>query len=89
MGKETSRRPGAFGKLAADARAASAIIDERLMATVMDMHRRFCVEIGGRWVLVCAPRLTEKGVRKLVAQTVAFMGAFPRVAQSLYPQGAD
>jgi hypothetical protein len=73
-----------FRLLAADPYAATAIVDARTMEAITELDPRFSVEIGGRWILLCAPRLKSADLRTLAIQTANLMGTFPKVVGSLY-----
>jgi hypothetical protein len=74
-----------FKLLTADAYAATAVVDARMIEIVAELDERFSVEIGGQWVVIYAARLDETGLERLIDQTASLARVFPNVVRSLYP----
>ena len=85
---ELGRFNDAFHLLSVDPFEASALVDARTIAAILEFDPGFSVEIGGEWVLVHAPRLRTSHMLRLIDDAAALARAFPKIARSLYPSVA-
>ncbi|HEX8098956.1 MAG TPA: hypothetical protein VF660_02000, partial [Actinomycetota bacterium] len=78
-----------FTVLCADRRFATALIDQRLMAWLLDgVPRSVVFEVSGRYVLGSKRDGTEEGTEiiQVFPAVAGFISRVPPVVSSLYPQ---
>ena len=86
---ELGRFNDAFDVFSVQPYEASALVEARTIAAILEFDPGFSVEIGGEWVLVHTPRLRTSQMQRLIEDAIALARVFPRIARSLYPAVAD
>jgi hypothetical protein len=68
-----------------DRKFASDLVDARMIAWLLEYGQDQSFEVGGRWVITWAPRLSGPQLADLVEYARSFRAQVPRVISSLYP----
>ena len=68
-----------------DSRFASAFVDPRMMAWLLDSTGKAHFEVAGTWLLCAAPRVTATEIAGVVTYARAFEAQIPTVVADLYP----
>lgn len=87
---ETDEFNREFNVESGDRRFAHALIDQRMMAWLLEADGRFLYEVSGRWLLCFGPRLRPDALVPLLGTLEGFRERVPRVVYDLYrPAGPD
>jgi hypothetical protein len=69
-----------------DRRFTSALLDQRMIAWMLQAESDWAFQAGGRWVAVVGPLFQGADLDHAIDLTRAFRSHIPRVVSSLYPQ---
>lgn len=75
----------AFDVRSDDPRFASAIVDARMMAWLLELGNGWGFEIRDRWVLGYRDQVQPWEIQGVLSTLEAFLGQIPRAARSLFP----
>jgi hypothetical protein len=83
---ESAAFNGRYHLRCADRRFATELVDQRLMAWLLERPRAVSLQAGGRWLAVVAREpVSASSLNDLVAGIVGFRRHVPRVLASLHP----
>jgi hypothetical protein len=71
---------------ASDPRFASALLDQRMIAWMLEAEGDHALQIGGGWAAVVGPLLQGAELDRAIDLVRAFRSHIPRVVSSIYPQ---
>jgi hypothetical protein len=71
--------------LTADPKFASAFIDARVIASLLDEHMPWTFEVAGRWAAITSSELPPDRLEEAIEALLMFRRHIPRVMDSLYP----
>lgn len=83
---ESSSFNDRFQVLTTDRRFASTVVDQRLMAWLLESHDGWSYELGGRWAAIVGPLLAPSHLPEAIGTVERFHEHLPRVAGDLYPR---
>jgi hypothetical protein len=79
----------AFRVWTTDRRCASAVVDERMMAWLLDAKPRYGLEVSDRYLMVFLPERRDVDLAERLDLLFRARGHLSRAASSLYPSAAS
>jgi len=82
---ESTEFGDAFVVLTKDSRFAHALVDQRLMAWLLDLPPGLVIEVAGGWCLISGEVRHSHGMTLLIETLSGFVDQIPSVVSSLFP----
>lgn len=82
---ESAAFEGRFLVSTTDRRFASTLLDQRLMAWLLESARDRTFQVGGSWAAITGPLLPPDAFPEAIADLRGFRQHMPRVAEALFP----